>query len=152
MRNIVVSLMISTCIAASACNAQTSSTPARSAEDVLPSGRLMAPEKVTGHVWVMRQPDRVWAAVVGNVTIIEQFDGVVLVDSGGTIADGEDVLAAVARLTTKPVKAVIVTHWHNDHPFGVPAILAKYPEARIIVHPPGFEEERRAAAAVRPAS
>lgn len=32
------------------------------------------------------------------------------------------------------------------------AYIRDNPEARIIVHPPGFEEERRAAAAVRPAS
>ena len=92
----------------------------------------MAPEKVTDHVWVMRQPDRLWAAVIGNVEIIEQSDGVVLVDSGGTIADGQDVVDAVARLTPKPIKAVIITHWHNDHPLGVPAVLAKFPKARII--------------------
>ncbi len=92
----------------------------------------MAPEPVTEHVWVMRQPDRLWAAVIGNVEIVEQSDGVVLVDSGGTIADGEDVVAAVARLTPKPIKAVIITHWHNDHPLGIPAVLAKFPKARII--------------------
>jgi glyoxylase-like metal-dependent hydrolase (beta-lactamase superfamily II) len=108
--------------------------PARpsSIDASLPSGRLMAPEPVTDHVWVMRQPDRLWAAVIGNVEIIEQSDGVVLVDSGGTIADGEDVVAAVAELTPKPIKAVIITHWHNDHPLGIPAVLAKFPKARII--------------------
>jgi len=80
----------------------------------------------------MRQPDRVWSAVIGNVEIIEQSDGVVLVDSGGTIPDGRDVVEAVARLTPKPIKAVIITHWHNDHPLGVPAILERFPRARII--------------------
>ena len=95
-------------------------------------GRLMAPEKITSHVWVMRQPDRLWAAVIGNVVIIEQSDGVVLIDSGGSIADGRDVVAAVARLTKKPIKAVAITHWHNDHPLGIPAILDRFPKARII--------------------
>lgn len=95
-------------------------------------GRLMAPEKVADHVWVMRQPDRLWAAVIGNVTIVEQANGVVMIDSGGTIADGRDVVAAVETLTTKPIKAVILTHWHNDHPLGVPGILERYPKARII--------------------
>src|SRR5947209_19248942 len=82
-------------------------------------GRLMAPEKVAEHVWVMRQPDRLWAVVIGNVVIIEQGDGVVLIDSGGSIPDGRDVVAAVARLTPKPIKAIAVTHWHNDHPLGI---------------------------------
>ena len=73
-----------------------------------------------------------WSAVIGNVAIVEQSDGIVLVDSGGTIADGRDVLAALGKLTRKPVKAVVLTHWHNDHPLGVPAILERYPRVRII--------------------
>lgn len=132
MRYILLACVISATFTTSACGAQPAPAPEDPEQAALVSGRLMAPEKVTDHVWVMRQPDRVWSAVVGNVEIIEQSDGVVLVDSGGTIQDGRDVLAAVARLTSKPVKAVIVTHWHNDHPFGVPAIVAKYPKVRII--------------------
>lgn len=96
------------------------------------AGRLMAPEKVVDHVWVMRQPDRVWSAVIGNVAIIEQSDGVVLVDSGGTIEDGRDLVKSVARLTSKPIKAIILTHWHNDHPLGVAGVVEKFPKARVI--------------------
>jgi glyoxylase-like metal-dependent hydrolase (beta-lactamase superfamily II) len=125
--------LFSAALMATACRAEPAAPTAASPIDAsLPSGRLMPPEPVTEHVWVMRQPDRLWAAVIGNVEIIEQSDGVVLVDSGGTIADGEDVVAAVGRLTAKPIKAVIITHWHNDHPLGIPAVLAKFPKARII--------------------
>jgi glyoxylase-like metal-dependent hydrolase (beta-lactamase superfamily II) len=95
-------------------------------------GRLMPPEKVADHVWYMRQPPRVWSAVIGNVGVIEQGDGVVLVDSGGSIPDGRDIVDEVAKLTPKPVKAVVITHWHNDHPLGVPGILEKFPKARVI--------------------
>ena len=95
-------------------------------------GRLMPPEQVADNVWVMRQPDRLWAAVIGNVTLVEQSDGVVLIDSGGNVPDGREIAAAVAQLTPKPVKAIAITHWHNDHPFGVPGILAAFPKARII--------------------
>lgn len=130
---IVAACLGSMLLAAAACDAKPAAPAQPGAVDAsLPSGRLMPPEAVTDHVWVMRQPDRIWAAVIGNVEIIEQSDGVVLVDSGGTIADGEDVIAAVARLTPKPIKAVIITHWHNDHPLGIPAVLAKFPKARII--------------------
>ncbi|HEX8622044.1 MAG TPA: MBL fold metallo-hydrolase [Allosphingosinicella sp.] len=95
-------------------------------------GHLMAPEKVTDRIHVMRQPDRIWSAVIGNVTIVEQSDGVVLIDSGGTLADGRQVAAAVRALTSKPVKAVAITHWHNDHPLGVRGIIERWPRARII--------------------
>ena len=103
-----------------------------SGAQAIPSGRLMAPEKIADHVWVMRQPDRLWAAVIGNVTIIEQGDGIVLIDSGGSIADGRDIVKAVAALSAKPIKAVAITHWHNDHPLGLPGILETFPKARVI--------------------
>lgn len=95
-------------------------------------GRLMPPEQVTEDVWYMRQPPRIWSAVIGNVGIVEQSDGVVLIDSGGSIPDGRDIVAEVAKLTSKPIKAVAITHWHNDHPLGVPGILEHFPAARII--------------------
>ena len=126
----VSSLAITMAIGAASCASEPAPAPA-AAEQIV-SGRLMAPEKVADHVWVMRQPDRLWSAVIGNVGIVEQSDGIVLIDSGGTIADGRDVLAALGKLSPKPVKAVILTHWHNDHPLGVPAILERYPRARII--------------------
>ena len=133
MRVFAAVCFVSASFMATACRAQPAAPAAeRPAQSSYPSGRLMQPEPVAEHVWVMRQPDRLWAAVIGNVEIIEQSDGVVLVDSGGTIADGEDVLGAVARLTPKPIKAVIITHWHNDHPLGIPAVLAKFPKTRII--------------------
>ncbi|HEY0628106.1 MAG TPA: MBL fold metallo-hydrolase [Sphingomicrobium sp.] len=118
--------------AVSACGAQ---TPVAEEQRQAHDGRLMPPEKVTDRIWVMRQPDRLWAAVIGNVTIVEQSDGVVLIDSGGSIADGRDVVRAVAGLTSKPIKAVAITHWHNDHPLGVPAILEAFPRAEVIATP-----------------
>ena len=124
------SLAIILALSPAACTSEPAAAPAAAEQPV--SGRLMAPEKVAPHVWVMRQPDRLWSAVIGNVAIVEQSDGIVLIDSGGTIADGRDVLAAVGKLSPKPVKAVVLTHWHNDHPLGVPAILERYPQARII--------------------
>ena len=33
-------------------------------------GHLMDPERVTDRIHVMRQPDRIWSAVIGNVTIV----------------------------------------------------------------------------------
>lgn len=130
MRSLATAIMLTACLAGPACRAQP--VPAAESGEPRPNGRLMAPEKVADHVWVMRQPDRVWSAVIGNVVIIEQSDGIVLVDSGGTIEDGKDVLTALGQLTSKPVRAVIVTHWHNDHPLGLPAITARFPGVRVI--------------------
>lgn len=133
MRTVVLVCLVSATFAATACGGQPTPPVAERRE---PSdGRLMPPEKVTDHVWVMRQPDRLWAAVIGNVTIVEQSDGIVLIDSGGSIPDGRDIVRAVAALSPKPIKAVAITHWHNDHPLGVPGILETFPKAQVIATP-----------------
>jgi glyoxylase-like metal-dependent hydrolase (beta-lactamase superfamily II) len=81
---------------------------------------------------LLSTPEAYRGPVIGNVTVIEQSDGIVLVDSGLTAADGRRVVAFVRALGDKPVKAVLITHWHNDHPQGVSAIREAWPRVRII--------------------
>ncbi len=69
---------------------------------------------------------------VGNVTLIEQSDGLVVIDTGLTDADGQRVVEFARLLSPKPIKAVAITHWHNDHPQGVSAIRNAFPKVRII--------------------
>lgn len=77
-----------------------------------------------------------WAGpAVGNVTIVEQRRGMVVIDSGGTIAHGRAIVAYIRSITDKPVTAVLITHWHNDHPLGIAAIRAAWPRVRIISTP-----------------
>jgi glyoxylase-like metal-dependent hydrolase (beta-lactamase superfamily II) len=64
--------------------------------------------------------------------VIQQSDGVVLVDSGASPGSGRRVVRLIKGITSKPVKAVILTHWHNDHPLGLPAIKAEWPSAQVI--------------------
>ena len=70
--------------------------------------------------------------VVGNVTLIEQSDGWVVIDSGLTASHGREVVRYARSLSSKPIKAVAITHWHNDHPQGVSAIRDAFPNVRII--------------------
>ena len=89
-------------------------------------------ERVASHVWVMRQARPNFAGVVGNVVIIEQSRGIVLVDSGATHGGGQRVVEAVRRLSPKPVTAVIITHWHGDHPLGISALREAWPNLEVI--------------------
>ena len=70
--------------------------------------------------------------VVGNVTLIEQSDGWVVIDSGLTASHGREVVRYARSLSPKPIKAIAITHWHNDHPQGVSAIRDAFPNVRII--------------------
>lgn len=69
---------------------------------------------------------------IGNVTIIEQRDGLVLVDAGGSPGAGRRIVAAVRAFSKKPVKAVILTQWHGDKVQGLSEILRAWPKARTI--------------------
>ena len=71
-------------------------------------------------------------AITGNVTVIEQSDGMVVIDSGQTGGDGRRIVAFIRSLTSKPVKALVYTHWHGDHPQGGHQIRAAWPGLRII--------------------
>ena len=72
-------------------------------------------EAVTPRVHVQTQGDAFHVQPRGNVEIIEQDRGVVLVDSGGSSAAAEEVIAFVYSIGKKPVIAIVLTHWHGDH-------------------------------------
>jgi len=112
------------------------SLPGRARTPVDPT--VLAPfvaHEVAPGVHLLAEPEDFSGNLSGNVTLIEQRDGVVLVDSGNSIGDGRRVVAYVRSLTDKPVKAVMITHWHNDHPLGIAAIRAAWPHVRIIATP-----------------
>ncbi|MBM7797793.1 glyoxylase-like metal-dependent hydrolase (beta-lactamase superfamily II) [Microlunatus panaciterrae] len=56
-----------------------------------------------------------------NLGLIVGSDSAVLVDTGSTPAQGLAVRRSVASVTDLPLSAVIVTHWHYDHAFGLAA-------------------------------
>jgi glyoxylase-like metal-dependent hydrolase (beta-lactamase superfamily II) len=84
-------------------------------------------------VHMLEIPPDYFAAAISNVGVIEQSDGFVVVDSGMTAGHGRTIVAYVRSLApAKPIKAVVITHWHNDHPQGISAIRDAFPKVRII--------------------
>jgi glyoxylase-like metal-dependent hydrolase (beta-lactamase superfamily II) len=67
----------------------------------------------------------------GNSAFIVGPDGVIVVDAPES---SREVLAAIRRVTTKPVRVVINTHWHDDHIIGNQVYRDAFPEARFIAH------------------
>ena len=65
-----------------------------------------------------------------NSGIIVGEDGVTLIDSGYAPAAAREIVEDIARLTSKPVTTVIITHHHWDHSWGNQV----FPGARIIGH------------------
>ena len=99
-----------------------------------PSSFVQIDEKISDHVHLLRLPTTMFLDPTGNVIVIEQSDGLVLVDSGGYFGAGQRVVETVKAISPKPVKVLILTHYHSDHSFGVPAILQTWPNAEFLAH------------------
>ena len=66
--------------------------------------------------------------VIGsNAAIIVNDNEVVVVDTHYTPSAARALLAEIKKLTDKPVRYVVETHWHNDHVQGSQAYVNVYP-------------------------
>ena len=54
-----------------------------------------------------------------NAGFVITDDGVVVVDALGTLPLGEALVRAIRKVTDKPIRRVIVTHYHADHFYGL---------------------------------
>lgn len=63
-----------------------------------------------------------------------------VVDANATAASSREVIAAARRLTVKPVRWLVHTHWHFDHLEGNEAWREAYPDIAIVGHAATREE------------
>ena len=75
----------------------------------------------------------------GNSIAVTSNDGVLVFDANGTPAAARAVIAEIRKITYKPVKYLVISHWHWDHWFGAEAYKEAFPGVQIISQ----ERERR---------
>jgi glyoxylase-like metal-dependent hydrolase (beta-lactamase superfamily II) len=91
-------------------------------------------QKLADGVYAVIRKDLPGLMVDANNVFIINDDDVVVVDANGAPSITREVLAALRKLTNKPVKYVINTHWHDDHIIGDPVYRETFPAVEFIAH------------------
>lgn len=76
--------------------------------------------------------------VSSNIVAVVGRDAVLVFDTGHHPTITRQIVADLKRLTPKPVRYVVVSHWHDDHWAGNSELSRAFPSARFLAH--GFTE------------
>ncbi len=101
------------------------------------TAQILEPPKrvqVAEGVYVFMTPPYGDVGLDGNSVVILSTEGVLVFDTNGTPAAAEAVLAEIRKLTDKPVKYVVNSHWHWDHWYGTEVYRRAFPDVRVISH------------------
>lgn len=107
--------------------------------------------KVTGHkvadgVYLFTTTPYADVGLSGNSVVILSDDGVLVFDSSATPETAATVLAEIRKVTSKPVRYLVNSHWHWDHWGGNETYLTAFPGLQIITH----EKTRELMASLEP--
>jgi len=105
--------------------------PALSAAEILePPKRI----QVADGIYVFMTPPYGDVGQDGNSVVILSNDGVLFFDTNGSKAAADAVLAEIRKLTDKPVRYVVNSHWHWDHWYGTEVYQRAFPDLHVITH------------------
>ena len=132
---------VATVLAVIASIAVVSSQPDTSADFVV--------EKVVDGVYaaIRRKPPGLMFDA-NSVFIVNDAD-VIVVDTNITPSSAKATIAALKKLTPKPVRTIINTHWHDDHMMGNASYREAFPGVEIIGHARSAEATATTGAANR---
>ncbi|HEY7162124.1 MAG TPA: MBL fold metallo-hydrolase [Acidobacteriota bacterium] len=97
-------------------------------------------KKVADEVYLFNVTPYGDVGMSGNCVAIVSDDSVVLFDSTATPQTATTVLNEIRKVTDKPVKYLVNSHWHWDHWGGNEVFLSAFPDLKIITHEKTLEQ------------
>jgi glyoxylase-like metal-dependent hydrolase (beta-lactamase superfamily II) len=89
---------------------------------------VLTPVKISPHVYYFHghtgMADPANQGFMSNAGFVVTPDGVVVFDALGTPFLGEAMVSAIRTVTARPIRRVIVSHYHADHFYGLQALKA----------------------------
>lgn len=96
-------------------------------------------EPVSPNIYVVHSPRGLPTkenyAFINNPAFVVAKDGVIVVDPGGSLQVGAELVKKIRKVTDKPVIAIINTHIHGDHWLGNDGVRRAFPQVAIYAHP-----------------
>jgi len=89
-------------------------------------------QKISNHVYSFIAPQSDSGVVQGNCTFIIGEDSVLVFDTGQFPSLAKRMVADIQRITPKPVRFIVNSHWHFDHNWGNGVFRDAYPGVAII--------------------
>ena len=97
-----------------------------------PESRMYRTEKVGEGIYAFISPEINSPIVSSNCVAVIGDDGVLVVDAGRFTTLTRRMIADIRKLTDKPIRYVVNTHWHMDHVMGNGAIQEAFPDVVIL--------------------
>jgi cyclase len=73
-------------------------------------------------------------AVDGTSLVVINDNDVLVVDAQNTLHSARNIIGEIRKLTPKPVRYVVTTHWHGDHHTGNQLYEEQFPGVEFIAH------------------
>lgn len=98
-----------------------------------PGGPAVEVVQVAAGVYVV-QPPAAMRFDESNAVVVIRDEGVLVVDTQTAPSSARAVIAEIRKLTPKPVRWVVNTHWHGDHVQGNSVYRDTFPGVEFIAH------------------
>ena len=126
MRRVVVNVLrsLTLCVALVA--------PARSASGTTPPDTSLTKEQLGDGIYLFRAPSALDLWTATNVVVIVNDQDVTVFDSNTRPRTARMVIAEIRKITSKPVRTLINSHWHQDHWSGNDEYVKAFPGLQIV--------------------